>query len=311
MLSYHEDLKFPSPWLSGCMRNGGLYNFGVLCLKIRRCMDRYGEATHSTGISYSQVVAMTRLRTAARAGKLPETMAAALRWARFAVNPKRISKRHTAASKEATWRKNAKRIIAAGKAQGHFRFSPSSDKVWCSIQRKRLLAGTMPAWQELRLRHAGFPFESGWGCPFGPDWFRDRLVRLKDEVERNGGKLPRWETPSGKFVMYMRSLKSQGKLCRERRVALDAIGSFVLKKGQQWRSKPDELLFRRRLVKLKDDIERNGGKLPHWESPSGRFVTYLRSLKSQGKLGRERRVALDAIGSFVLKRGRQGRRRKS
>ena len=203
VLSYHEDLKFPSPWLSGCMRNGGLYNFGVLCLKIRRCMDRYGEATHSTGISYSQVVAMTRLRTAARAGKLPETMAAALRWARFAVNPKRISKRHTAASKEATWRKNAKRIIAAGKAQGHFRFSPSSDKVWCSIQRKRLLAGTMPAWQELRLRHAGFPFESGWGCPFGPDWFRDRLVRLKDEVERNGGKLPRWNSPGS--LLYMRS----------------------------------------------------------------------------------------------------------
>lgn len=312
VLSYHEDLKFPSPWLPTSMHPRGLHNFGVLCLKIRRCMDLYGEATHSTGISYSQGVAMTRLRNAARAGKLPETMAAALRWARFAVNPTRISKRHTTASKEATWRKKAKRIIAAGKAQGHFRFSSSSDKVWCSTQRRRFRAGTMPAWQELRLRHAGFPFESGRGCPFGPDWFRERLVKLKNDVERNGGKVPRWDTPSGKFLFYMRTLKKQGKLCRERRVALEAIGSFVLK----WRRVHypgwyDEVLFRRQLAKLKKYIERNGGKLPHWKTPSGLFVRRMRSLKTEGKLGRDRRVALDAIGSFVLKRGRQERRRKS
>lgn len=225
VLAYDRRLamRFPTLW-APLLPQHGLRRFAVLCRKVYDCMERHGRATESTGFSLSEVVGVTRLRNAARAGTLPEARVAALRWARFQFEP--VDRVTPQKNIDATWRKRARRVLAGAKKQGHFRFPPgSSDKIWCSSQRIRFRAGKMLAWQELMLGQAGFPFESSRGCPFGPDWFRERLARLKDDMKGQGVVSLPYGSASYGFLAYMRLLDRQNKLCPERRAALVAIGA--------------------------------------------------------------------------------------
>lgn len=224
--------RFPGLWALSAQRRR-LPVFAAACRRFRDCTDRHGRMTESAGLTPSLVVAASRLRVAARAGKLPEAMVAALRWAGFSFGP--YQPRATD-NGEATWRKNARRILATAETQGHFRFpAKSSDKTWCSAQRIRFRAGGMPAWQERLLRQAGFPFDVSKQCPFGPDWFRERMARLKEEMA-----LPNRSPSSLKFLRYMRELDRRGKLCPERRAALVALGADFT--GQRRRPAGEALL---------------------------------------------------------------------
>ena len=127
--------------------------------------------------------------------------------------------------------------------------------------------------------------------------WEEKYQLLKQYVEEHAGGFPPSSEPIiGQWFDEQKTSLRKGKLQKERKEKLDALGNWSKKRYEKFEEQWEE-----KFKLVKNYVEEHNGDFPRQsEQIIGKWLTFQRTLYKKGKLSEERKQKLDALGNWAV-----------